>query len=159
MEDPDSSNADLRGETAAQQADRNWTELLQEMRVTQMGVQILTGFLLTLPFQARFGLLDDVQRVGYLVVVTLSVLATAFMIAPVAYHRWVFGTRRKAWLVRVGHRMVGMGLAALVGCVSGVIWLVFDMVVNRTVSTIMGVALFLVYAILWWGVPLRSRGA
>ena len=33
---------------------RNLNELLQELRVTQTGVQILTGFLLTLPFTDRF---------------------------------------------------------------------------------------------------------
>ena len=34
--------------------DRNWDDLLQELRVAQTGVQLLTGLLLTVPFQARF---------------------------------------------------------------------------------------------------------
>ena len=34
---------------------RNWTELVQELRSTQTGVQVLTGFLLTVPFSDRFG--------------------------------------------------------------------------------------------------------
>ena len=39
-----------RNETATERLDRNWASLLQELRVVQTGVQLLTGFLLTLPF-------------------------------------------------------------------------------------------------------------
>lgn len=56
-----------RHETATERLDRNWVELLQELRVTQTGVQILAGFLLTLPFQQRFAGLDSVQTTAYLV--------------------------------------------------------------------------------------------
>jgi len=42
---------DGRSETATEKLDRNWNDLLQELRVAQTGVQLLTGLLLTLPFQ------------------------------------------------------------------------------------------------------------
>ncbi|MDG3010791.1 hypothetical protein G4X40_11590 [Rhodococcus sp. D2-41] len=44
-----------RHETPTERLDRNWSALLQELRVTQTGVQLLTGFLLTLPFQGAVG--------------------------------------------------------------------------------------------------------
>ena len=43
-----------RQETDAERSDRNWAELVQELRVAQTGVQVLAGFLLTLPFTATF---------------------------------------------------------------------------------------------------------
>ena len=64
------------GETEAQKLDRNWDELLQELRVSQTGVQILTGFLLTLPLQPKFAELSDFQRGSYVVAISLSILAT-----------------------------------------------------------------------------------
>ena len=73
-----------------QRLDRNWADLLQELRVVQTGVQLLTGFLLTLPFQARFEQLSGYERTIYLVTVTLSVAATGFLIAPVSLHRILF---------------------------------------------------------------------
>ena len=51
---PVDSTDDGRDESAADRLDRNWNELLQELRVMQTGVQILSGFLLTVPFQQRF---------------------------------------------------------------------------------------------------------
>ena len=63
---------------------RNWNELLQELRVTQTGVQILTGFLLTIPFTTRFPDLDALQRFSYLAVLTGSVIATGLIVGPVA---------------------------------------------------------------------------
>lgn len=83
-----------RGETEVQRRDRNWNSLLQELRVVQSGVQLLTGFLLTLPFQQRFGVLDRPMRYVYLVTVGLSVGATVLLVAPVSIHRLLFRHRR-----------------------------------------------------------------
>src|SRR5690349_4674753 len=80
----------FRHETPAERSDRNWSELLQELRVAQTGVQVLTAFLLSLPFQARFEAITSHQKVVYLIVVLLSVAATGVLISPVAVHRAVF---------------------------------------------------------------------
>nr|WP_242864674.1 DUF6328 family protein [Microbacterium testaceum] len=52
---------DGRPETPAQRADRNGTDVLQELRVLQTGTQTLTGFLLALAFQPAFA---DLGRRG-----------------------------------------------------------------------------------------------
>jgi hypothetical protein len=49
---------DPRDESAAERADRNLGELLQELRVAGLGVQVLFGFLLSLPFTNRFSKLS-----------------------------------------------------------------------------------------------------
>ena len=82
--------------------DRNWSSLLQELRVTQTGVQSLTGFLLTLPFQQRFDRLDALMRAVYVATVTCSIAATIALVSPVAMHRLLFRPRRLNQLVS-GH--------------------------------------------------------
>ena len=98
---------------------RNWDELLQEIRVTQTGVQILTGFLLTVPFSNRFADLTTFQRNVYLAVLAGSVLTTGLVVAPVAMHRVLFRQRRRELLVESGNRFAMAGLAMLALTVSG----------------------------------------
>src|SRR5689334_8609310 len=104
--DPDDAvTGDGRDETEAERLDRNWTELLQELRVTQTGTQILTGFLLTIPFQQRFAALDPGQLTVYLVLVGFAALATILALAPVSLHRSLFRTGRKGEIVRLSNRL------------------------------------------------------
>src|ERR1700758_3978433 len=79
-----------RDETEQERLDRNWNNLLQELRVVQTGVQLLTGFLLTLPFQQRFTVLSHTMQMVYLVTVGCSVGATVLLITPVGIHRLLF---------------------------------------------------------------------
>ena len=138
---------------------RNFNELLQELRVTQTGVQILTGFLLTLPFTDRFNTLDTLQKSVYLGVLVGSVIATGLIIAPVAFHRMLFRQGRRPWLVRNANRAARGGLLALAVTTSGVVWLVFDLVTNRLAATVaLGLAAAF-FAVLWAGVPLANKNS
>jgi MFS family permease len=143
-------------ESESERLTRNLNELLQELRVTQTGVQILTGFLLTLPFSQRFGDLDDVQKAAYLVILTGSVVATGLIIAPVAFHRVLFRHGERRWLVTAANRAALAGLLALALTTSGVVWLVFDLVTDRVVASVAGVLALAFFGGLWAAVPLRS---
>jgi hypothetical protein len=147
---------DFDDETEAERLTRNLNELLQELRVTQTGVQILTGFLLTLPFTTRFSSLDQVQRTSYLAVLCGSVLATGLIIAPVAFHRVLFRHGQRPWLVEAANWAARAGLVALALTTSGVVWLVFDLVTNRTLATVAGVLSLVFFGTLWAVVPLRA---
>lgn len=137
---------------------RNWNELLQEIRVVQTGCQILTGFLLTIPFSPRFPELDTLQTRSYLVVLCGSVLTTALVVAPVAFHRALFRQRQRPWLVAAGNVSAKAGLVCLALTSCGVLFLVFDVVGERTVAFwVLGIAL-LAFATLWALLPwLRGR--
>ncbi len=132
---------------------RNWDELLQEIRVTQTGVQILTGFLLTVPFSNRFHELTAFQRGVYLAVLAGSVLTTGLVVAPVAMHRVLFRQRRRELLVESGNRFAMAGLAMLALTISGVVLLVVDVVVGGTAGWLAGGAILLVLTVLWAVVP------
>jgi hypothetical protein len=152
-QEPDGTNKG-RHETPDERADRNWNELLQELRVTQTGVQLLTGFLLTLPFQQRFADLDDVQVGIYLTLVLLAALTTVLVIAPVSLHRLLFQRHLKMTTVRTGHVIALAGLASLAMVVVGTVLLVFDVVVGRSTAIAVALAVLVVIVLGWLVGPL-----
>lgn len=154
-----SEPAEGRSETPVERADRNWSELTQELRVTQTGTQILTAFLLTLPFQPRFGELTTRQELLYLLLVVGSVLTTALMVAPVSLHRFVFQRGRKIELVRVSSRLTLIALAALGLVITGTVGFVFDVVVGGVAAWAAPLGTALVVAALWIALPWRLRRA
>ena len=144
-----------RNETREEQLDRNWAELLQELRVLQTGVQILAGFLLTLPFQDRFQDLEDFEVGLYLVNVVIATLTTAFILLPVSVHRRLFRQRLKETLVSSADTITKIALAG-VGMLSvGTAALVFDVTAGRTAGLTAGGILLAVLLILLIYVPLR----
>lgn len=138
-----------RRETPEERSDRNWNELLQEFRVMQTGVQILTGFLLMLPFQQRFTALDGYQVTIYLVLVLLAVTTTVVVVAPVSVHRLLFQRRRKPETVMAGNAIAKVGLMLLGLVIVGVVLLVFDVVTSRALALAIA-ALVLVVQLLGW---------
>ncbi len=156
--DEDASwNFRMRSETPLERLDRNWSDLLQELRVSQTGVQLLTGLLLTVPFQARFPELVPHQRVIYLISLSLSVLATGLLLSPVVLHRVLFRQHARKVLVSAGQRCALLGLAALGVAVVGVLVLIFDVVLGPTGAIIAGAATFCVFLVLWALGPVMVR--
>lgn len=145
-----------RDESSRERVNRNWYELLQELRVIQVGIQILTAFLLMLPFQQRFLELSETQRNVYLVTVCFAMTAAALIIAPVNHHRMVFRRQQKDWLVRAAHYSAQLGLICLACALVGALWLVFDFVIGRTASLVVGSLAAFLFVAVWWGPPLQD---
>ncbi|WP_460723482.1 DUF6328 family protein [Nocardia heshunensis] len=146
-----------RRETEAERLDRNWTSLMQELRVVETGVQLLTGFLLTLPFQNRFADSSHALRMLYLLIVTASISATVCLIAPVAAHRMLFRRHRIASVVVTAHRYAIAGLALLGIALTGVAILIFDTVAGPLPAGVAGVCFGLFFAAVWVIHPWRQR--
>lgn len=142
-----------RQETREEQADRNWTELLQELRIMQTGTQILVAFLFTVPFQPRFAELDDVQRVAYLVLVILAAVITVLLLAPISLHRSLFRQRLKREIVERGAALVRMALLGTAVLAAGGAALVFDLVLGRSAGITVLTVLLAVAACLWLVYP------
>lgn len=147
----------MRGETRLEQLDRNLAGLLQELRVVQTGVQLLTGFLLTLPFQSRFEAVSTPMRVLYLVVVAASIAATVFLTAPVAAHRLLFRKHQLASVVRAAHHFALTGLLLLGVALTGVAVLIFDTVAGPIAAGVAGVAFAALFMTLWFVHPWWQR--
>ncbi|AKT51025.1 DUF6328 family protein [Arsenicicoccus sp. oral taxon 190] len=146
-----------RDETAAERMDRNWNELLQELRVIQTGIQVLAGFLITLPFQQRFATLEDAQRHLYLVVVSLALLAVVLLLTPVVVHRALFRHGVKDTVVQLGSRLTAAGFVALGLTLVGTGVLIAWVVTGSVGGMVGGGLAMVVLALLWGLVPLLAH--
>jgi hypothetical protein len=146
-----------RDETVAAQLDRNYAELLQELRVAQTGVQILFAFLLTLPFQQRFSSLSDVQLGIYLATLISAVTSAVLLVAPAAAHRLMFRVRLKDELVLFTSRVAAAGLSFLIIAVLGAILLVISVVSNFDAAGIVTGVIAALVLVVWAVLPARVR--
>src|SRR6202044_4070009 len=152
-----SGSADPHDESAAQRADRNLGELLQELRVAGLGVQVLFGFLLSLPFTTRFAKLSAGQRDLYLASLVLAAVATALLVGPVAYHRMVFRRGMKEGLVRAASVMAIIGLAVVGLAVSVSVLLVTSFVASGLTAGLITALVACMFGLLWFAFPLVRR--
>ncbi|MFF7738880.1 MULTISPECIES: DUF6328 family protein [unclassified Streptomyces] len=159
--DPDAGESDRRDsgrrETEMEQADRNYAEVLQELRVAQVGVQILVAFLLSLAFAPRFADLDDFQRGTYVVTLLLSVTAMALLTAPAPLHRMLYRRHAKRLIADASSRITSMGLAILALALSGSMLLVVDFVLGRAQGAAVAGASLVLFTVLWAGLPWYVR--
>ena len=128
--------ADGRNETLDERMDRNWNEMLQELRVTQTGTQIITGFLLAIAFQNRFAQLDRFQEQVYLGLVLAAVLTTALGLAPVNLHRVLFRKHVKEVVVQIAHVLLRITLVGVGIILTGTVLLIFDVVLDRSTAVV-----------------------
>ena len=152
-----STGSPQRNETEAERLDRQYGELLQEMRVLQAGVQILFAFLLTLAFSSGFAKVTTFERDIYLVTLVAAALAAACIIGPVPFHRFVFRRGMKADLIRATTRYVGFGLGFLLAAMIGAVLLVLDVLVDRAIALTVTGFLAAVFLALWLVIPFRAR--
>jgi hypothetical protein len=155
---PDERWDSERSETETERLDRNWSQLLQELRVAQTGVQVLTGFLLTLPFQQRFTQLDSTIRTIYLITVACSIGSTAFLVAPVGMHRLLFRRHRMKSVVSTAHVYAIAGLLLLALALAGVAIVIFDAVAGSIAAWIAGGCTLVALIVFWFLLPLWQRG-
>jgi hypothetical protein len=132
-------------------------ELLQEVRVAQTGTQILFAFLLGVPFTQRFGDITSFQRTVYFATLLSAAIASAFLIAPSAYHRILFRQKEKAFVIEVSNWLIIVGLTFVALAMIGVIMLISDLLYSSTTTAIVTSVIVGLFAILWYVVPIARR--
>ncbi|GAA2543857.1 DUF6328 family protein [Mycolicibacterium diernhoferi] len=150
-------NEKARHETSTQRLDRNWSSLLQELRVVQTGVQLLTGLLLTLPFHDGFEDLRAELRIVYLYTVACSIGATALLIAPIGIHRSMFRRHRLDVVVTTAHHLANAGILLLGLTLSGVMVLIFGAVLDLHAGIVAGLCTALGIVLCWLVLPVGLR--
>lgn len=148
-----------RGESRLERADRNMAELLQELRVAQIGVTILFAGLISVSFTERFARVDLTQRWIYVVTVLLTVVSAGLLIAPAAVHRMTFSMGVKPEVVGLGHRLFQAGIAALAVTLSAAVLLVLDVTLGRGPAVGLSALVLLLLVGLWFVLPLPVRRA
>ena len=146
-----------RDETSAERADRNLSELLQELRVALPGVQVLFAFLLTVPFSQGFTKMTALQEKLYFAILLATAISTAFLVAPTANHRLLFRKRDKERIVIVSNRLAIIGIAFLAIAMCGVVLLISDFVFSPPTPVIATAGAVFVFGSLWFAIPLVRR--
>ena len=144
-----------RPESESERLDRNLEELLQELRVALPGVQVLFAFLLVVPFNQRFAEITTFQQTVYFVTLLLASAASAFLIAPTVHHRVQFRQQDKERIVLTANRFAVVGLALLAIAMTGAIVMITDLLYRSTTVAIVAGGVGLMFAVLWYVVPLR----
>lgn len=146
-----------RDETEEERADRMWTDLIQEVRVAQTGVQILFGFLLTVVFTPKYAELSDTDQTIYIATVVLGACATGALIGPVSLHRLVSGRRIKAQAVRWASRLTLLGLLLLLATTSAALLLILRVATHDGFVPYLVAGVVGWYLLCWFGLPLWTR--
>lgn len=148
---------DGRRESSVERADRQWQELVQEIRVTQTGVQILFGFLLTVVFTPHFQNLSHTDKTIYIVTVILGSLATGALIGPVAFHRIVSGRRIKPQAVTGASRLTFAGLILLLATLTAALFLILRVATRDSLAPWLVAGVLVWYLLCRFVLPLWAR--
>jgi len=146
-------------ETSEERLDRNLMELLGELRIALPGVQVLFAFLLAVPFQARFAQVTTFQRDVYFATLWCSLVASACLIAPTAFHRITFRMHQRPALVRAANRLTMAGLGALALAMVGVMLLISDVLFGGAIVVLAPLLAAALLVALWVALPFRHRRA
>jgi Family of unknown function (DUF6328) len=146
-----------RMETEEERADRNLSDLLQELRVALPGVQVLFAFLLTVPFSQRFKELSTFQEWLYFAVMISVALATVMLVAPTAGHRILFRRQQKEFIVTLSNKLALLGLLLLAVAMTGAIALISDFIFGATTAVISTVVMGAAFSGFWFFGPIRRR--
>ena len=142
------------GENKAGRLDRELGELLQELRVVLPGVQVLLAFLLTAPFQQRFGQLPGTLRNAFFAAIACATLATALLIAPSVHHRLRWRERDKERLLRTANRQAIWGTLFLAAAIVLALYVVTNVLFSTWLAVLTAVLAVAVFAWLWYALPL-----
>nr|WP_318211475.1 DUF6328 family protein [Streptomyces sp. SJL17-1] len=146
-----------RDETADERADRQWQDLMQEIRVVQTGVQILLGFLLTVVFTPRYESLGSADKAIYILTVVLGSLATGALIGPVSFHRLVAGRRIKPAAVMWASRLTFIGILLLVATLTSALILILRVATDNAIVPWLVAGVLVWYLLCWFALPLWAR--
>jgi Family of unknown function (DUF6328) len=146
-----------RTETEQERADRNLSDLLQELRVALPGVQVLFAFLLTVPFSQRFKELSDFQEWLYFGVLISVALATVLLVAPTAGHRILFRRQQKEFIITLANTLALVGLLLLAVAMTGAIALISDFIFGTTTAVISTIVMAAAVLGFWFFGPIRRK--
>ena len=144
-------------ESKKERIDREVIELLNELRVTLPGVQVLFAFLLVVPFQQGFQQVTDLERFVFLLSFLATTLATVLLIAPASYHRLRFREGDKERMLLFSNRLVIAGLVTLVVAMTSAVFLITEVVFGDLVAAFVAAVGALVFAVFWFGIPLYAK--
>lgn len=138
--------------------DNQFRSLMEGLRTTLPGAQVLVAFLLVLPVQADFDALSDVELISYYIAFAAALAASVLLIAPSAHQRVrspISGvTRDTRRHLNAAVRLTIIGTAALLAAMVAVAYLVTSLVVSAPAAAAAAVVLLALGGYTWFYQPL-----
>lgn len=142
--------------TLREKQDQELIELLNEARVALSGASVLFGFLLIVPFSARWERTTQAQRDSYVIAFLATVLAVLMLMLPTAYHRLRWRERSKERMLRFSHLGAIGGVFCLAVAMTATVYLVIDTVVSTPWAIAATVLAAAAFGLLWFALPLST---
>jgi hypothetical protein len=136
------------------------SDLLEELRILLQGTQVLTAFLIILPFQQGFPQIQPHERWIYLATFVCSVSSLVLFSAPAAQHRLERPLRSLSERVRFkvsATRLTITGLIPFSLALPLATHLVVTVVLGATAALATAALVAVLIGALWWAVPLAAR--
>jgi hypothetical protein len=149
--------AEEEAESRSEQLDRELIELLNELRVALPGVQVLFGFLLTVPFSQRFESVSLSERRVFFATFLCTAVASALLIAPSAQHRILWRAKDKDALLRRANGLAIGGTVFLAAALTGAVWVVTNLIYAQAPTAIVTAGIAALFAWAWFVAPLIRR--
>ena len=140
-----------------EELDKEWTELLNELRVVLPGVQVLFAFLLAAPFSQRFAGVTDVQEKAYFLSLLFTTISAGLMTAPTTFHRlrWRHGDKEK--MLEIMNRLTITGGVFLALAMTAAFFVITDLIFGGVAAIVWTTSISFVLFGLWYGLALKRK--
>lgn len=135
--------------------DADLSDMLQEIRVLLQGAQVLSAFLIVIPFNSGFASVDLSERWIYTATFLCSVTSLVLLSAPAAQHRLERPLQDRERFKASSTRAIVMGVAALSCALVLATLLVLSEVLGRPLALVIAAMIAGLIGLMWWIVPLR----
>lgn len=141
----------------SEELDKEWIELLNELRVILPGVQVLFAFLLAAPFSQRFGEVTEVQKNAFFASLLFTTISAGLLTAPTTFHRlrWRHGDKEK--MLEIMNRLTIAGGVFLALAMTAAFYVVSDVVFGGVIAMVWTALIAMILFILWYGLALKRK--
>ena len=143
--------------TDEESVDGSLGDMLQELKILLQGAQVLTAFLIVLPFSQNFNILNEIEKFIYIATFICSISSMIFFSAPAAHHRLARPLINRTLFKQFATKMILIGLVALSFALILVTQLVVSHVVGNIVSLYVTLLIGILIVVIWWLFPLTYK--
>ena len=132
-------------------------DLHEELRILLQGTQVLTAFLILLPFSPGFAKVDNYERWIYLATFLCSVISMILFSAPAAQHRLERPLRDRVRFKQLATRMIIAGMVPFSLALALATLLIVTEVFGPLLGAVISAAVTALILLIWWLWPLARR--
>lgn len=146
-------------ESDEERQDRNLIELLNELRVTGTGIQVLLAFLLVVPFNSGYQRMTGFDKAVYFAGLASIAASAALLIAPSVHHRLLFHHHERPFIIAMANRLAIAGVILLGAGLIAIMTLIGNVVYGTPAAIIAAIAATATVTSLWFVIPLARRSS